>query len=35
MDEGKINFTHRIDVEDEQGRILDPVWFRDAVQVEG
>jgi hypothetical protein len=35
MDEGKINFTHRIDIEDEQGRILDTVWFRDVVQVEG
>jgi hypothetical protein len=35
MDEGKINFTHRIDIEDEQGRILDTVWFRDVVLVEG
>jgi hypothetical protein len=35
MDEGKINFAHRIDIEDEQGRILDTVWFRDVVQVEG
>jgi hypothetical protein len=35
IEEGKINFTHRIDIEDEQGRILDTVWFRDVVQVEG
>jgi hypothetical protein len=35
MDEGKINFTHRIDIEDEDGRILDTVWFRDVVIVEG
>jgi hypothetical protein len=35
MDEGKINFTHRIDIEDEQGRVLDTVWFRDVVQVDG
>jgi hypothetical protein len=35
MDEGKINFDHRIDIEDEHGRILDTVWFRDVVQIEG
>jgi hypothetical protein len=35
MDEGKINFTHRIDIEDADGRILDTVWFRDVVVVEG
>jgi hypothetical protein len=35
LDEGKINFSHRIDIEDEQGLILETVWFRDAVQVEG
>jgi hypothetical protein len=35
MDEDKINFTHRIDIEDEQGCILESVWFRDVVQVEG
>lgn len=34
-DEAKINFSHRIDIEDEQGRILDTVWFRDVVKVEG
>jgi hypothetical protein len=34
-DEGRINFSHRIDIEDEQGRILDTVWFRDVVKVEG
>jgi hypothetical protein len=35
MDEGKINFEHCIDIEDEQGCVLDTVWFRDAVKVEG
>ncbi len=34
-DEAKINFRHRIDIEDEQGGILDTVWFRDVVTVEG
>jgi hypothetical protein len=35
IDEGKINFEHRIDIADEDGRILDTVWFRDVVKVEG
>ena len=35
LEEGKINFSHRIDIEDGQGRILDTVWFRDVVIVEG
>jgi hypothetical protein len=35
MDKGKCNFTHRIDIEDEQGPVLDTTWFRDDVQVEG
>ena len=34
-DEGRINLTHRIDIEDEHRRVLDTVWFRDVVQVEG
>ena len=34
-DEGRFNQDHRIDIEDEHGRVLDTVWFRDAVQVEG
>jgi hypothetical protein len=34
-DEGKINFGHRIDIEDEQGHILETVSFRDVVKVEG
>lgn len=34
-DEGRFNRDHRIDIEDEDGRVLDTVWFRDAVQVEG
>ncbi len=35
MDEAKINFSHRIDIEDNHGGILDTVWFRDVVRVEG
>jgi hypothetical protein len=35
MDEGKINFAHRIDIEDDDRRILDTVWFRDVVVLEG
>ena len=35
IDEGTINFSHRIDIEDEQGSVLDSVWFREVVQVEG
>jgi hypothetical protein len=35
MDQGKINFEHSIDIEDEQGCVLDTVWFRDVVKVEG
>ena len=35
MEEAKINFSHRIDIEDADGRVLDTVWFRDVVKVEG
>jgi hypothetical protein len=35
MDEGKINFDHRIDIENEHGEVLDSVWFRDVLKVEG
>jgi hypothetical protein len=34
-DEGKINFKHTIDIEDEQGAVLATVRFKDSVQVEG
>ena len=34
-DEGRANLDHRIDIEDEQGRVLETVWFRDAVKIEG
>ena len=34
-DEGRFKRDHRIDIEDEHGSILETVWFRDAVQVEG
>ena len=34
-EQGRVVLNHRIDVEDDQHRILHPVWFRDVVQVEG
>jgi hypothetical protein len=34
MEEGKINFDHCIDIEDEQGCVLDTVRFLDVVEVE-
>jgi hypothetical protein len=33
-DEGRVVLHHRIDIEDEQGVVLDTVHFRDAVKVE-
>ncbi len=33
-DEGHINLSHRIDIEDEHRRVLDTVWFRNVVQVD-
>jgi hypothetical protein len=35
INEGKINFEHSIDIEDGEGCVLDTVWFRDAVEVQG
>ena len=35
QEEGRANLDHRIDIEDEQGRILGTVWFRDVVRIEG
>jgi hypothetical protein len=34
-EDGRANLDHRIDIEDEQGRVLDTVWFRDVVTIEG
>jgi hypothetical protein len=34
-EEGHINLSHRIEIEDDHGRVLDTVWFRTAVRVEG
>jgi hypothetical protein len=34
-DEGRINLSHRIEIEDDHGRVVETMWFRDAVQVEG
>lgn len=35
MDEGRASLDHRIDIEDEHGRVLDTVWFRDVVRIAG
>jgi hypothetical protein len=34
-DEAHVNFCHRIDIEDEQGKVLATVRFADAVKIEG
>ena len=34
-DAGSIVGHHRIDIEDEGGTVLDTVYFRDAVKIEG
>ena len=34
-DAGRINLSHRIEIEDDHGRVVDSVWFRDVVHVEG
>ena len=34
-DEGCINLSQRIEIEDDHGRVVDTVWLRDVVQVEG
>jgi Domain of unknown function (DUF6894) len=34
-DEGRANLDHRIDIEDEHGRVLETVRFRDVVKIEG
>lgn len=33
--DGRIVLGHRIDIEDEAGRRLDSVYFRDAVRIDG
>ena len=32
---GRLNLGHRIDIEDENGTVLDTIYFRDAVTIEG
>ena len=32
---GRLVADHRIDIEDEQGNVLDTIYFRDAVKIEG
>ena len=32
--DARIVLSHRIEIEDEQGRVLDTGWFRDVIQVE-
>jgi hypothetical protein len=34
-DEGRVNLDHRLDVEDESGRVLATVRFRDVITIEG
>ena len=34
-DEGRVNLDHRIDIEDDNGRVLATVRFRDVVTIEG
>ena len=31
---GRLNLSHRIDIEDEDGTVLDTIHFRDAVTIE-
>jgi len=33
-DEGRVVLHHRIDIEDEHQRVLDTVYFRDAVNIQ-
>ncbi|MGZ8286285.1 MAG: DUF6894 family protein [Allosphingosinicella sp.] len=33
--EGRVNFSHRIDIADESGTVIDSVTFGEAVKVEG
>jgi hypothetical protein len=33
-DESRINLSHRIEIENDHGRVLETVWFRHVVQVE-
>jgi hypothetical protein len=33
-DQGRFNLDHHIDIESENGQVLDTVWFRDVVTVE-
>lgn len=35
VSEGRINFSHRIDIADESGAVVDSVTFGEAVAVEG
>jgi hypothetical protein len=32
---GRLNLSHHIDIEDENGTVLDTIYFRDAVTIEG
>ncbi|MBA3512332.1 hypothetical protein [Sphingomonas sp.] len=34
-DEGHFVLDHRIEIEDEHGTVLDTVYFKDAVKIEG
>jgi hypothetical protein len=34
-EQGSIDMSHRVDIEDEQGAVLATVYFRDAVEIRG
>lgn len=34
-EQGRVALNHRIDIEDAEGTILETVWFRDVVRMEG
>jgi hypothetical protein len=34
-EKARVNLDHRIDIENEGGLVLDTVWFRDVVTIEG
>jgi hypothetical protein len=35
LDQTRCLEARRIDIEDEEGRVVDTVWFRDVVTIEG
>jgi hypothetical protein len=33
-EQGRIVLRHRIDIEDDQRRVVDTIWFRDVIRLE-